>query len=72
MPTKDVIEFFDKEVLQMHLGTALSVHSNVGGVTHGHLGLLMTNTKYATLSPVGYVRSVQPGILGKKLLMRSR
>ena len=41
----------------------LSVHSNLGGVSHGHLGILMTNMKYATLSPVVYVRPVHPGIL---------
>ena len=40
---------------------ALSVHSNLGVGTHVHLGILMTTTKYATLSPVVYVRPVHPG-----------
>ena len=41
----------------------LSVHSNLEGGTHGHLRILMTNTKYATLSPVPYVRPMHPGIM---------
>ena len=42
---------------------ALYVHSNLGGTTHGHIGLLMTNTNYATLSNFPYVCTVHPGIL---------
>ena len=42
---------------------ALYVHSNLGGGTHGHLGIWMINTKYATLSPIAYVRPVHPSIL---------
>ena len=42
---------------------ALYVHSNLGGGTHGHLVLFMTNTKHATLSLVLCVRTVHPGIL---------
>ena len=42
---------------------ALYFHSNLGGGTNGHLGLLITNTKYATLSPVPYVHPVHPGII---------
>ena len=42
---------------------ALYVHSNLGGGTHGHLGLFMTNTKHATLPLVLCVRTVHPGIL---------
>ena len=42
---------------------ALSIHYNLGGGTHGHLGLSMTNTKSATLSPIAYVRPMHPGIL---------
>ena len=43
--------------------TALYVHSNLWGSTHRHLGLLMMNTKYATLSNFPYIRPVHPGIL---------
>ena len=42
---------------------ALSIFSNPVGATHGHLGLLMTNTKYATLSNVPYVCPVHPVII---------
>ena len=38
-------------------------HSNLEGATHGHLEILMTSTKYATLTNVPYVRLVHPGIL---------
>ena len=46
---------------QMHLelkSNPISVHSNLGGATHGHLGIFVTNMKYATLSPVPYIRPV--------------
>ena len=50
--------------IQLELkSNTLSVQSNIGGVTYGHLGLLMTNKKYAILLPVVYVRPVYPGIL---------
>ena len=42
---------------------ALSVSSNLGGGTHEHLRFLMSNRKYATPSPVLYVRPVHPSIL---------
>ena len=42
---------------------ALSVHFNLGGRTHGHIIILITNTKYTTLSPVPYVRPGHPGII---------
>ena len=42
---------------------ALSVHFILGGATHIHLGIFMTNTKYATLSPIPYAHPVHPGIL---------
>ena len=42
---------------------ALSVHFNLGGRTHRHIRILITNTKYTTLSPVPYVRTRHPGIL---------
>ena len=50
--------------MQLELkSNALYVHSNLGGGTHGHLGLLMNYTRYATLSSVVYVCPVHPGIL---------
>ena len=48
--------------LEMNIN-ALSVYSNLRGVTHVHLGILMTNTNYATLSSVAYVRPMHPIIL---------
>ena len=35
---------------------ATSVYSNLGGGQHGHLGLVLTPTDYARISPVPYVR----------------
>ena len=50
--------------MQLELkNNALSFHSNIGGSTQHHLGLLMTNTKDATLSTTSYVRPVHPGII---------
>ena len=42
---------------------ALSVHYNLGGSTHGHLGLLMTDTQYALISNAAYVHPIHPGII---------
>ena len=50
----------------MHLdlkADALSVHSNLGGVTHGHLELLVTNAQYALISNTIYLCPVKPVIL---------
>ena len=50
--------------IQLELKTnALSAHSNLGGATNRHLVLLITNTKYYTLSNVPHVRTVHPSIL---------
>ena len=44
--------------MQLELKTnALSVHSNLGGAVHGHLGLLMTDVQYALLSDTVYKQS---------------
>ena len=51
---------------QMHLelkSNALSVHLNLGGATHGNIVIFTTKKKYATLSPITYVRSMHPVIL---------
>jgi hypothetical protein len=50
--------------MQLELKTnALSVHSNLGGAQHGHLGLLMTNAQYALVSDTPYERPEHPGVL---------
>ena len=49
--------------MQLELNSnALCIQSNLGGGTYGHLGILMTNTKYAILSHVAYSHPVHPGI----------
>jgi len=42
---------------------AQSVHSNLGGGAHGHLGLIMTPTQYAIHSTTPYVCPTHPGTL---------
>ena len=50
--------------MQLELkANAISVHSNLGGGNHGHLGLLMTDPQYALVSNTAYVRPVHPGVL---------
>ena len=50
--------------MQLELKTnAISVHSNLGCATHGHLGILMMDTKYATLSNIPYAFPIHPGII---------
>ena len=54
----------DLHQIKLELKTnALSIHSNFGGATHGNLGLLMMNTKYAILSKIPHLRPVHPGII---------
>ena len=55
-PTYDDLHQMQLEILK----NALSIHSNLGYATHGHIGLFMTNTKYAKLSNVLYVRTTPP------------
>ena len=48
--------------MQLELkANAISVHSNLGGGNHGHLGLLMTNQQYTLIVNTPYVRPVHPG-----------
>ena len=62
--TLGIPTYYALHQMQLELeSNTLSVHSNLGGGNHWHLGLLMTNTKYATLSPVAYVRPFHPGII---------
>ena len=49
--------------MQLELkANAISVHSNLGGGNHGHLGLLMTDPQYTLIVNTPYVRPVHPGI----------
>ena len=42
---------------------AASVYSELGGGAHGHLGLVLTDTEYAHVSAIPYVRSTMPAAL---------
>ena len=59
IPTYDNLHQMQLELKR----NALSFHHKLGGGTHGNLSILMTNTKYAKLSPVVYIRPVHPGIM---------
>ena len=40
-----------------------SVYSNIGGRSHGHLGLVLTDAQYALISPTHCVYPTRPGPL---------
>lgn len=42
---------------------AIAVASTLGGGTHGHLGLVLSNAEYAHISMVPYIRPAHPGAL---------
>ena len=42
---------------------ACSVTTDLGGGAHGHLGLVLNNAEYATISATPYVRPAHPGTL---------
>ena len=42
---------------------ARSVYSNLGGGTHGHLGLVLTTAQYAAISTTDFTRLDHPGPL---------
>ena len=42
---------------------AVSVHTNLGGGSHGHLGLVCSPTVYGTISATAYNRPTNPGTL---------
>ena len=42
---------------------ARSVYSNLGGGTHGHLGLVLTTAQYASISTTAFTRPDHPGPL---------
>ena len=41
---------------------ASNVQCDLGGGKHGHLGLVLTPTEYATISDIAYERPVHPGV----------
>ena len=50
--------------MQIELKTnALFVHSNKGGGSYGHLGLMVTGDQYALISNIAYMREPYPGEL---------
>lgn len=54
--------FVTLELLLKQLkSNARSVHSNLGGGQHGHLGLVISPPSYALLSPTPFTRPVFPG-----------
>ena len=42
---------------------ARSVYSNLGGGTHGHLGLVLTTAQYAAIATTAFTRPGHPGPL---------
>ena len=42
---------------------AASVPSNLGGGSNGHLGLVLSDVEYLTVSPIAYIRPTHPGPL---------
>ena len=59
IPTYDALHQMELEIKT----NAISVHSNLGVATHVHLGLFMTDTKYAILSNIPFMHHVHPVIL---------
>ena len=58
-PTYDTLQTLLRELK----ANARSVHSNLGGGTYGHLGLVISPTTYAILSTTPFVRPTHPGTL---------
>ena len=42
---------------------ASSVQSDLGGGANGHLGLILTQLEYSSVSPVDYIRPIHPGAI---------
>ena len=49
------------ELLNDITANAKYVYSNIGGGVHGHLGLVLTDTKYVLISPTPFVYPDRPG-----------
>lgn len=53
-----------KTLLHECMANSQTVHSNLGGGAHGHLGLVLQPAKYAVIAPgTPYIRPVFPGTL---------
>ena len=59
IPTYDTLHLLLNEIKP----NAISVHSNIGGVQHGYLGLVVSPTACALLSNTPFVPPINPGIL---------
>ena len=59
IPTYDALHLLHNEIKS----NAISVHSNIGGVQHGYLGLVVSPTACALLSNSPFVPPINPGIL---------
>ena len=51
------------ELIQLLYANAASVATSYGGSNHGHIGLIMPPTTYATLSDTPYPTPTDPGAL---------
>ena len=50
------------EMVQCLYGNAAAIPTTLGGGAHGHIGLLITPARYATLSPTAtYAVPIDPG-----------
>jgi len=58
-PTYDTLHLLKNEIK----ANAISVHSNLGGRQHGHLGLAISPESYACVSNVPYTLPLHPGDL---------
>ena len=59
IPTYDALHLLHNEIKS----NAISVHSNIGGVQHGYLGLVVSPTACKLLSNSPFVTPIHPGIL---------
>ena len=59
IPTYDALHLLHNEIKS----NAISVHSNIGGVQHGYLGLVVSPTACTLLSNSPFVPPIHPGIL---------
>ena len=57
-PTYDTL----KQLHNQLKANATTVPSNLGGGQHGHLGLVLTPTKYALISQTPFVKPAHPGV----------
>ena len=60
----DEPDYIQLKIMKDKLKTnATKIPSELGGGGHGHLGLVLSPTEYANISPTPYVRPVHPGVL---------